>query len=221
MKRFAFYLLFLISLQSHSQTDTMRIYYESGQLEIYSPRLDGKAHGKTTTRFESGQLSSVSTYENGKRTKSLNYHENGNKSSFYRQTKLQRKSKSWHPNGQIWSESKSKYARSIEREFDSIGVLLLKIIEKKGAFLSCTFLMESNPSDSTFYNDGSCVCAWGDVYWRNGVWIDEKGRDLVANYSYIRIDYYDSGTIQKKTIWNNEMKKYIIQEFDKNGNLTN
>jgi len=219
MKQIVFLLLLLISFQSHSQVDTMIVYYQNGQLKAVSPRLDGKAHGESKMWYESGQLWSEGVWENGKQIKTIMYHENGQKSYFVRYKKWSLKIKMWYPNGQLWTNSRAKYSRSVEKEFDSTGVLVRKIVEKKGSSMSCIESVGSNPSDSVSHADGSCMCSWGNAYYRNGIWIDEKGRDLGTNYTFISTEYYLSGKKKKETIWNAEMKRHLVREWDENGIL--
>jgi antitoxin component YwqK of YwqJK toxin-antitoxin module len=219
MKQIVFLLLLLISFQSDSQADTMIVYYENGQLRAISPRLNGKANGESKMWYESGQLKSKGFWKDGKQIKTIMYNENGKKSYFTRYHKWKMKLKMWHSNGQLWTTSTSKYSRSIDKEFDSTGVLLRETIEKKGSALSCVIPIDSEPSDSATYKDGSCMCGWGNVYWRNGVFIDEKGRDLSSNYSSISTEFYSKGSKKKVTTWNNELKKHIVLEWDENGVL--
>lgn len=211
--------LLTIGMHSIGQRDTMIVYYKNGQLKTISPKLNGKPHGKSKTWYENGQLWFVSWFENGKQTKTIMFHENGRESYYVRYHKWRTKIKTWHPDGTRWTSSRSKYFRSIEREYDSIGVLVHKTIEKKGSSVSCTVPIDSDPSDSLMYKDGSCMCIWGKAFWRNGVFVDEKGRDLSTNYSYVRLDYYSNGSRQRETVWSNRLKQYVIREWDEKGKL--
>ena len=219
MKQFILFLFFLGCFNSYSQSDTMIAYYDNGQLKKIIPKLDGKAHGKSKMWYESGQLWSEGVWENGKQIKTIMYHENGNKSYYVLYKKWKLKIKMWHPNGQLWTHSNVKYSRSIEKEFDSTGLLMHKIIERKGSSMSCIESIDSAPSDSVSYADGSCMCSWGNAYFRNGIWVDEKGRDLSTNYTYVKTEYYSSGKKKKETIWSTELKKYLVREWDEKGNL--
>lgn len=125
----------------------------------------------------------------------------------------------WHPNGQVWSTARAKYARTIDKEFDSSGFLVRQTIQTKGSSLTCIETLDSAASDSAIYEDGSCVCSWGKVYWRDGIWIDEKGRDLNSNYTYISTEYYTDGSVWKETIWNMELKKFLVKEWNEKGVL--
>jgi antitoxin component YwqK of YwqJK toxin-antitoxin module len=219
MKSKLFLFLFLFCLEATAQIDTMIVYYNNGQLKAITPKLNGKPHGKSKMWYESGQIWSEGTWVNGKQIQTTMYHENGQKSYYVSYKKFKMKLKMWHPNGQLWTTSVSKYSRSIDQEFDSTGILLHKLIEKMGSSLSCVMPIESEISDSLMYKDGSCVCPWGNAYWRNGTWVDEKGRDLSKNYSYIRIDYFTNGKKKKESIFDKEQKKYFVREWDEKGIL--
>ena len=219
MKLTYFLFLFLINCKVTAQVDTMIVYYKNGQLKAITPKLNGLPHGKSKMWYETGQIWSKGTWENGKQIKTIMYHENGKKSYFVCYRKFKMKLKMWHPNGRIWTTSVSKYSRSIEKEFDSIGILQHKTIEKKGSALSCVLPVDSETSDSIIYKDGSCACPWGNAYWRNGVWVDEKGRDLSKNYSYLRIDYFTNGKKKNERVYDKEEQKYFVREWDVKGIL--
>lgn len=219
MKSTFFLFLLVLSFKVSAQVDTMIVYYKSGQLKAITLKLNGKPHGKSKMWYESGQIWSEGTWENGKQIRTTMYHESGNKSYYVCYRKLKMRIKMWHPNGRLWTTSVSKYSRSREKEFDSTGILQHKIIEKKGSSLSCMIPVEAETSDSLMYQDGSCSCPWGNAYWRNGTWVDEKGRDLSKNYSYRRTEYLANGKKKKEMILEKEKQKYFVREWDENGNI--
>lgn len=219
MKLTHFLFLFLINCKVTAQVDTMIVYYKNGQLKAITPKLNGQPHGKSKMWYESGQIWSEGTWENGKQVQTNMYHENGKKSYYVCYRKFKMKLKMWHPNGQLWTVSVSKYSRSTEKEFDSTGTLLHKTIEKKGSSVSCLEPIPPETSDSLKYNDGSCACSWGNAYWRNNSWVDKKGRDLVENYSYVRIDYFTNGKKKNERVYDKEEQKYFVREWDEKGIL--
>ena len=217
MKSILYFFLFVIATQVSAQSDT--IYYESGQVMAVRRMKDGKQHGKLKIWNESGQISGVEIWKKGKEVRSTRYFENGKKRTFERYRRFKVKMKGWYSNGKIWYTSVSKYSRSIEKDFDSTGILVHKRIEKKGSSLSCAIPEKSEISDSLMYKDGRCSAPWGAVYWRNGAWIDEKGRDLSRNYSCIQTDYFANGQKKKERVWDKEQLKYFVREWNEQGVL--
>ena len=211
-----------ISEWKNGQSIKTTQYYESGRLKSYR-KWKGSDNMKSKSYYESGKLQSTGTWKGKKNNKSTMYHENGKKSYFSKTKKWKTTGKMWHKNGKLWTTFNSKYRRSVSKEYDSTGILLNKTIEKKGSGISCLVKSGTIDStlnkDSTYYNNNYCGCNWGRAIWKDGVFIDERGRDLTSNYSSIRIDYYLNGKQKKETIWNKELQKNIIRKWDEKGNL--
>jgi antitoxin component YwqK of YwqJK toxin-antitoxin module len=212
-------LLLISSLQAYGQLDTMIVHYENGQLKKLVPKLDGKPNGKFTMWFDNGQISSKGTYKKGKLIKSVSYNQEGGKTNFKRNKPGKSILKQWYANGQLLSTSNAKFRRSFEKQFDSTGMLLSKTLEKKGSAITCLEFTPEETSEVISIKDRSCVCSYGNVIWRQGIFLDEKGRDISTNYSYKKIDYYLTGNRKMETIWNNEINKHIVVEWDENGIL--
>jgi len=85
--------------------------------------------------------------------------------------------------------------------------------------MTCIEPIDSTSTDSAVYKDGSCMCSWGKVYWRNGVWVDEKGRDISSRYTYVNTEYYPDGKVRKQTTLNKELQKLFTKEWDETGKL--
>lgn len=219
MKCIVFFLMLTTWFQMNSQVDTLINFYDNGNVKKVLPRLDGMAHGKSIMWYKNGQVWSKGVWKKGKQIKTIMYHENGKRSYFVHYKKWKLMNKTWYPNGQLWTKSKSKYFRSTKKEFDSTGVLVQKVVQKKGSNISCIMSIDSELTESTNYQDGSCTCSWGEVNLRNGLWIDGKGRDVVSNYSYVITEYDLSGYKKKETIRDSKTKKHIVREWDKNGTL--
>jgi len=217
MKSILFSITLLLSSISSAQKDTMIVYYENGQMEGFSPRLDGKANGTSKMWYESGELWSVSKSKHGEQRKTTRYYEDGKKRDVTRKHKWKMRLKMWHSNGQLWTTSKSKYARSFDREFDSTGALVREVIYKKGSSLTCSIEMNAEVSDSVLHRDGRCFCPWGNVYWRNGGYIDERGREMSSHFSSVSTEFYADGTKKKEMIWDKESKSFLTREWDENG----
>ncbi|MGV3611457.1 MAG: toxin-antitoxin system YwqK family antitoxin [Fluviicola sp.] len=217
MKSTIVLVILLTAMHVSAQSDS--IFYPNGQLMATCQMKDGKKHGKLKMWYESGQISAVEIWKNGKEVRSTRYFETGTKSSFTTHKKLKVKMKMWHPNGKIWDTSISKYSRSIEKEYDSTGVMTRKTIQKKGASLACNVSEGSEVPDSLNYKDASCSVPWGNAYWRNGSWVDEKGRDLAENYAFIQTWYFADGKKKKEKVWDRNQLKYFIREWNENGFL--
>lgn len=210
MKLLAIVPILFVIVKTNAQVDTVRTYYQKGQIRSVHPMLNGKVIGPVKYYYLNGSLESELIFKANKHIQ-RGYYENGNVKSFIVTQQNQHIIiKLYNSKGNIVkSEKKLRNGKKIKTWYDNNK---LASFEKysKGEPITC--LLYPKVSAEPF-----CYCGYKQVSWNNNSYLFSDGRVANDHFKFKSYTFFETGKRKSKII---ERRKSISKKvWDENGNL--
>lgn len=178
-------------LATYGQTDTIRWYYQNGNLASIQPFQDAQLIGDGFQYYITGELKSHSKYnQKTKSTFTTSFYKNGVVQAEYIIDSLgTSSSKTYYENGNLQRYSKQiKNGTYIQDGYQNGQTKNIAITEN-GSLISCIAYQQK---DSTL-SENYCYCGAKRVYWKQDHWEDQGGNITNSDFRYILKQFGTSG----------------------------
>jgi hypothetical protein len=189
MKVLTLTLAILSFIAAHGQVDTVRWYYQNGNIASIQPVKNGELSGESIRYSIAGEVISRSyTKPKNKKTITTRYYKDGGiKAEYILDSFATISSKTYYQNRKLNRYYKQLKNGSYIKERYPNGSLTMLEISKSGQLISC---MAYQQKDSTITSK-VCYCGGKRVFWKSDHWEDQSGKEVNDKFQY-RLKKYDS-----------------------------
>ena len=184
-------LILFFTIAAKSQVDTIRWYYQNGNIASVQPFQNGQKAGKSIQYFITGEVKSISsTTPKSKSTFTTVYYQNGKtKAKYILDSFVTTSSKTYYQNGKLNRYYKQLKNGSYLKEGFLNGNLSTLEISKNGQLVNCIAYQQK---DSTIL-EKHCYCGGKQVYWKSDHWEDLVGNVINNKFRYTLKEYDSLG----------------------------
>lgn len=217
MRIFAFLIILFSIVKSFAQVDTVRYYYQNGQVRSEHPMLNGNPYGTVKYFYLNGRLESeLKIYNKSGKMIQKHYYKNGIlKLNIVYKNNLPYILKSYDSLGSLDSLEKNSRKGKITKHWHANKTLASIEKYKNGEPIYCITMSEIANGEKT--EKEICYYKYKPVFWKESIYIDSEGMGVNQSFKYELLEYYENGRKKSSIIQKGITRKRM--EWDSLGHL--
>lgn len=209
--------VFILSGETTGQIDTVRNYFQNGNVHSEFPTKDGVTVGTVRYFYVDGSIKTLSTFNgSSKIIHQLNFDKQG----------IKRSESGTTPNGSVWRKNFNEKGDLVHEVLKDSNCEETKIWYDNGILKSQEYFRDGFPIGCIKYEKGDkvmlgseeiCYCWNVRVKWKDSNYVTLNGETINLDYYWHKTTYYENGS--KESEQTQEGKKLKIREWDFDGLL--